>query len=1363
MNKKAQSEVIAVMLILGITVAAVAVAYRWAAPRVQESQNKSRIDSMIGFMEELDRKIREVANAGEGSQRFIDVEFDKGQILIHPPPGNNVMYQLVSYTLTPAELPANKNLPYGSYLRIRQNEENQDIIEVVLEYTDVELEAEVPEAEEVVLSPMRYTIYIRNMGGNVVRLSREPAYIGTTERFLLSGYVYDNSGDEGIQLSPDADGDYIKDEENEIIPNAEILLLDSQGNVVTSTRSNSHGKYALLLQRRLTAEAGQYYFVVSKSSYVMKEWDGSVENVKCEKYTKDFDSTSPEGWDFSVSPYEDRDEIRIDFPLYKVEPPDVLENAPIAIIVDHQITENKGIVYDIRDALDNDENTHCGKFIVYGNVSNPDQTVAGEYFQYPGTSDPIYAYPLEWLLDPDEARGVDEYGWGDADLNDRFTQVASIGGEEDKIDYHDFSLIVVGTGAIQQSGLLTTLQTYRDTFTNFVSLGRFTLNGIEYARGLVVFPQIQGYGSYDPLLYYYDGTKRPTGSYTYDDGVEVTDETMESMHNDGEVDENFFLQDAMGHDDERYGSEEAYSWLPQFMGEDLRLTSFTGVTNSQGITIATLTSFSTPQDVVLQATAQGASVQTSIEFFRRITVETRHTTLGANGADETTITATVRDENGVLMDSENVTFTTDAGTFAENPGNQTYSLTTDSDGVATATLVAGSSATTATVQCELDADSSVYGTLEVDFDTGITFRLTEEDDNGDGTFNDSGDYFDYKLAADGSSQAKFTAAVVAPSLVNPISGQKVYFYTDHGSLSSSTATADANGNCEVTLTSDAQPRKDNTVMAEIKLYDNGECVYSDEDANNEVSAGDIRLDSNCGDVNSTVTSGDSDIGNELTEFNFYEKYYDDDGSGNYTSADTVYRDTNDDGDVDAGDYRITYYHQGGADEEAPGEVQAGDNDVGNVLTAFASEEKFVNSTINYQKTVDIDFVGTHAYTTLTSDLGEIPLTRLGDTPIVAFTELTATVYDSQGTAIPAYIESNELTFSTTLGHFPYSQDKDGDSSNGWQRDTDNEGKATIILYSYEDDNDVIDGSAGEEAVSGTATVYEKITGEPDSTKRHTSVDFVSGICFPSCPSIFEIENSTSISTQVYDSEGEGIPGVKVTYSLDPESAGSVVPDESNKRYNFYEVHRTRGGVYAFYYLDFWWWGIEGEGIDTFEEGNILYDHEGAHGEYSVDVWVKKTFDYDATNSKITGYTGSEIFSDFASYEMDLDVHGLFDITDTGWENFDVAMIEKDLPRKTHKTTYLTIYTAEYIVYEIQGGPTMLIKENRDEYNEMVQNVILTTIDFDRYGNNYGQHDGDSTTLETDGNFHTDVPGQRSNAIEIEKNMVLYAIGHEELI
>ena len=81
-SKKAQVEVITVMLILAITVAAVFAAYRFAAPQIERSRDISRINSMQNALLELDKKIREVRFEGEGAQRYIDINFDKGNIRV---------------------------------------------------------------------------------------------------------------------------------------------------------------------------------------------------------------------------------------------------------------------------------------------------------------------------------------------------------------------------------------------------------------------------------------------------------------------------------------------------------------------------------------------------------------------------------------------------------------------------------------------------------------------------------------------------------------------------------------------------------------------------------------------------------------------------------------------------------------------------------------------------------------------------------------------------------------------------------------------------------------------------------------------------------------------------------------------------------------------------------------------------------------------------------------------------------------------------------------------------------------------------------------------------------------------------------
>ena len=82
-SRKAQVEVITVMLILAITVAAVFAAYQFAAPQIERSRDVSRINSMQNAFLELDKKIREVRFEGEGAQRYIDINFDKGNIRVN--------------------------------------------------------------------------------------------------------------------------------------------------------------------------------------------------------------------------------------------------------------------------------------------------------------------------------------------------------------------------------------------------------------------------------------------------------------------------------------------------------------------------------------------------------------------------------------------------------------------------------------------------------------------------------------------------------------------------------------------------------------------------------------------------------------------------------------------------------------------------------------------------------------------------------------------------------------------------------------------------------------------------------------------------------------------------------------------------------------------------------------------------------------------------------------------------------------------------------------------------------------------------------------------------------------------------------
>ena len=822
MNKKAQSEVIAVLLILAVTVGAVAVAYRWAMPKVQESQDKARIDAIINFMEELDRKIREVSNSGEGSQRFIELEFDKGQFLIHPPPDNNIVYQLVSYTITSRELPLSKNLPYGSYLRVRRNEE-KNLIEIILEYSDIELEAEVPGSSELVLPPKTYNIFIRNMGGGVVRISRRAAYIGSTKRFILSGYVYDNTENKDVQVTGEGNGDYIKPDGLEVIPDAEILVLDPQGNLITSTRANSYGKYALLLTRR-----GEYFFIVNKKSYIMKEWDSpGGPNIDCDKYTKDFDIANVNGWDFDVAPYDSREEIRIDFPLYMLEKPDILQSAPIAVIMNTD-EPFRGIAYDVRDAFDNDPATHCKYFILYGDVLTPTWVVDAN-FQYPGTSQPIYIYPIEWLLDLDEAKTLSD-PTGYSTLPSYFEDLAAISGDEEKIEYKDFALIIVGTGCAKDDGLRTKLIDYRnskdDPLSNFVSLGKLMFGGVEYSRGLITFAQTTGKWSSDPQYYYVHGEELIGDHPDY--SSQGLDQNILTLGDDNEFQDPFFWQNNWGYDDERWGNAEAYSWLPEYMGDDLRLTSFPGVTSDwQGKTSATLVSQDTEGEAVVTATAGGSLVQCAVEIFKRVKIETQFEVIGANGVDTTEIYATVKDANGNPVNGVNVTFNTDAGTFVG--GNV---ITTNADGVATAILQSSTNDETAHVTATYGGNSD---SISVTFSYGLVLNVVNESDG----------HLDYKIKADGSTTADIKATFTDVNGTIPAAGQTIEFHTTAGTFAGSgtqdvNGTTDANGNVTVTLISESNSAGATATVTASTTY-NG-ITYNTNEVNVYLVGDSYRLD-----------------------------------------------------------------------------------------------------------------------------------------------------------------------------------------------------------------------------------------------------------------------------------------------------------------------------------------------------------------------------------------------------------------------------------------------------------------------------------------------------------------------------------------
>lgn len=122
-------------------------------------------------------------------------------------------------------------------------------------------------------------------------------------------------------------------------------------------------------------------------------------------------------------------------------------------------------------------------------------------------------------------------------------------------------------------------------------------------------------------------------------------------------------------------------------------------------------------------------------------------------------------------------------------------------------------------------------------------------------------------------------------------------------------------------------------------YTPGEYIYQDNDANNIVSIGDLRL-TNVGvyPAGSTVAAGDTDIGTGLILFNFAtttpEKFVDLNSNNLYNINEWIYRDNDNNKIVSVGDTRLTNVTIGATTYLAGTTVALGDLDLGRALIPF---------------------------------------------------------------------------------------------------------------------------------------------------------------------------------------------------------------------------------------------------------------------------------------------------------------------------------------------------------------------------------------------------------------------------------------------
>jgi hypothetical protein len=167
-----------------------------------------------------------------------------------------------------------------------------------------------------------------------------------------------------------------------------------------------------------------------------------------------------------------------------------------------------------------------------------------------------------------------------------------------------------------------------------------------------------------------------------------------------------------------------------------------------------------------------------------ITLSVSPDSIPANGASSLAITVTLKDSTGAAVDKGmDVEFSTTLGTFPND--SSTYSTSTPDDrGTVTVSLIAGTTEGTARITVK---SNNVTQTFDVEFTIQVVGSVTVTPGS-------------QELLANGLSQTEISATVKDTSNHNMPDGTTVYFSTDLGTLSASSATT-TNGQATVTLTS----------------------------------------------------------------------------------------------------------------------------------------------------------------------------------------------------------------------------------------------------------------------------------------------------------------------------------------------------------------------------------------------------------------------------------------------------------------------------------------------------------------------------------------------------------------------------------
>ncbi len=247
----------------------------------------------------------------------------------------------------------------------------------------------------------------------------------------------------------------------------------------------------------------------------------------------------------------------------------------------------------------------------------------------------------------------------------------------------------------------------------------------------------------------------------------------------------------------RATSNVAISGAEISFGTDHGTIPSSATTNASGIVQVTLTSEATPNTAhVVASYGAGISKTDSVIFVSSLpsgnalsSINASPSAILANGVDQSTVTAKVVDNNLNPVSGVVIGFTTTAGTV------QSQSIT-DNNGFATAVLTSDTSSTdiNVIVTAHLDGTPPIQTTVVFQ---GVTMELSASP----GT-----------ILADGESQSVITVILKRATSNVAISGAEISFGTDHGTIPSS-ATTNASGIVQVTLTSEATPNTAHVVAS----------------------------------------------------------------------------------------------------------------------------------------------------------------------------------------------------------------------------------------------------------------------------------------------------------------------------------------------------------------------------------------------------------------------------------------------------------------------------------------------------------------------------------------------------------------------